>query len=96
MSYHDLHIDEVFPKFKNDKQAWLYLGKLLDYVDRLIDKKQYDVLLAVPLSCVSYNTDVEIINKEYILKELDLSTPSVYIYHIGGVNFKETLIKSKK
>lgn len=91
----DLHIDEVDPEFKN-RRNWISGSLfLLGCIMSLIDKSKYDVILAIPLSCVSVPSYIDFKGLREIENELDLTPPSFYLFPKGETNYEKTIRDSK-
>ena len=91
----DLHIDEVDTEFKNPTN-WIQgsifvLGSIMS----LIDKSRYDVILAIPLSCMTSESTSNFKQLKELDGELDLTPPSFYLFPKGDENFEKTIKNSK-
>jgi len=91
----DLHIDEVDSEFNNRKK-WISGSLfLLKCIISLIDNSKYDVILAIPLSCVANSLRIDFKDLEKIEDELDLTPPSFYLFPRGESNYDKTISDSE-
>lgn len=93
--FSDLHINEIGPEFK-DQKNWIHGGlNVLKKVDSMIEGNKYRVLLAVPLSVRSTNRIKQFREIIDVQNELDLTPPSIFLYPIGATNYEATLKDSE-
>lgn len=91
----DLHIDEVDAEFKSPKN-WIQGGVfLLVGIMSLIDKSKYEVILAIPLSCLTSESIFDFKQLKELDRELDLTPPSLYLFPRGDKNFEQTIERSQ-
>lgn len=94
-NYEDLHIDEIGSEFNNQRE-WIPGGMfLLGCLMSLIDRSKFDVILAIPLSCLSTPSPINFTSFGEMEKELDLTPPSFYLFPMGETSFVETINRSK-
>lgn len=93
--YADLHIDEIDSELKK-RETWI-VGSLflLECVTPLIYKDNLDVILAIPLTCLSKPSHTYFKELKEIEKELDLTPPSFYFFPKGEANYEKTIRSSK-
>jgi hypothetical protein len=93
--FSDLHVDEIINDFQ-DKKAWLN-GSLYVFncISNLVDKSNYDILLAIPLSCTFSKTQSHFSTFNELGKELDYTPPSFYLFPKDYKNFKDTIKSSQ-
>lgn len=95
INFVDLHIDEVYSEFNNRKKWISGSIFLLKCIMSLIDNSKYDVILAIPLSCVSGSSRIDFKDLKEIENQLDLTPPSFYLFPKGESNYEKTIIDSK-
>lgn len=95
INFVDLHIDEVYSEFNNRKKWISGSIFLLKCIMSLIDNSKYDVILAIPLSCISGSSHIDFKELKEIENELDLTPPSFYLFPKGERNYDKTISDSK-
>lgn len=93
----DLHIDEIDLEFES-QEKWISGSiYIMNCIKTLVDNAKYDVILVIPLSCLSHSLpSVDFKKMSDLENELDyLTPPSFYLFPKGEVNYEETILQSR-
>ena len=89
--YADLHIDVLDKQFRTPG-CWVEVSLfLLSYLQDIVGRDAYKVLLAIPLHPVCSPTQVNNLNIEALEESVDDTPPSFYLFPIDSLVFNETL-----
>jgi len=86
------HLDQIIRSFKK-REVWFDAAfDIYKMYFDLIDKSKYTIFLDIPLSESETETDVTLLNSNYIRKEINNSEPpSFYLELINNYNLEQTL-----
>ncbi|MGI4875576.1 MAG: hypothetical protein ACRYFX_30850 [Janthinobacterium lividum] len=91
----DLHLDTLDTRFRQPGR-WVEVSLLLlPYLSDLIDKNQYELLLAIPLALTKNPVPVQVLSLDDLEHHVGLTPPSFYLFPLHSSTLIATLASAR-